>query len=654
MLENIREMGSFPAMPRVRCGKVSEFFRDLEAKVGARLPTWNGELYLEYHRGTYTTQARNKRANRKSEFLLHDAEFLASLAATLDPGYAYPHQDLQQAWKLVCLNQFHDIIPGSSIGEVYEESLEQYAKVRDLGEQVRNDALASIAATIGGDLLVVNPTSFPQHNLVLWPAGESLPQPLQRADGKPVKVQAEDGYWILDIGKLPPYSVTPLCTTPSSPLPTPHSPLPNITATKHLLENHYLRVEFDDNGDITRIYDRLNHREVLPPGAVANQFQVFEDRPRVPDAWDIDIYYDDRMWLAGPAESVRVTETGPLRATLEVQRCIQNSDVVQTISLAHNSPRLDFDTTIQWRERHMMLKVAFPVDVLSTMATYEVQWGNVQRPTHRNTSWDWARFETCAQKWVDLSEGGYGVSLLNDCKYGHDIHDNVIRLTLLRSPTDPDPKADLGEHRFSYSLFPHVGSWDESTIAHAYAINDPLLVWPKPRRQYSGASSVAPSALAHLPSSGGASTLAHPPPSGGASTLAHPPPSGDASTLAHPPSSGGASTLAHPPSSGGASTLAHLPLSFVKVDLPNVIIETLKQAEDGQGLIVRLYESQRKRGEFTLTYASSLAGAWRTNLLEENQEQIPTDERELRHSIKPYQILTLRLLPQAPGEDVAR
>ena len=187
---------------------------------------------------------------------------------------------------------------------------------------------------------------------------------------------------------------------------------------------------------------------MLPPGAIANQFQAFEDRPKNWDAWDVDIFYDDKIWLAEPASSIRVVEAGPLRATLEIKRRILNSAYVQRISLRAQQPapglRHDHRTG---SERHILLKVAFPVDVLAPQATYEIQWGNVQRPTHRNTSWDWARFETCAQKWVDLSEGGYGVSLLNDCKYGHDIRDNVMRLSLLRTPTMPDPEADQGEQQ---------------------------------------------------------------------------------------------------------------------------------------------------------------------------------------------------------------
>jgi alpha-mannosidase len=593
MVENIRMMDAFPAMPRVQCGTVAEFFQDLEATVGDQLPTWNGELYLEYHRGTYTTQARNKRANRKSEFLLHDAEFLASMAATLDWDYAYPHQVLHRAWELVCLNQFHDIIPGSSIGQVYQESLQQYKEVQAMGEQVRQEALATLASRIGGDILVVNPTSFTRHDLALWPDGQLDLPPLQRADGRPVCVQPVEGGLLLDAGESPPYSLTPLTLTASSaatdapsPISNPQPPEPSLTATPSLLENNSLRVEFNASGDIIRIYDKAAQRDVLPTGATANQLQAFEDRPRTPDAWEIDIYYDDKMWLAEPAESVQVVECGPLRAALRVDRRILDSRVTQHISLARHSPRLDFDTTVQWNERHTMLKVAFPVDVLSPVATYEIQWGNVQRPTHRNTSWDWARFEVCAQKWVDLSEGGYGVSLLNDCKYGHDIHDNVIRLTLLRSPTDPDPNADRGEHRFIYSLLPHEGTWDGFTVAQAYALNDPLVVWAATRGRTKDERRKTAS-----------------------------------------------------------EAVATRDLSFVRVDPANVVIETVKQAEDGRGLIVRLYESQRRRGDFALATSFSLAEAWRTNLLEEDKERLEVEEHGLRSPIRPYQIVTLRLLP---------
>jgi alpha-mannosidase len=289
----------------------------------------------------------------------------------------------------------------------------------------------------------------------------------------------------------------------------------------------------------------------------------------------VDIFYDEKMWLAEPAMSITMIEDGELRQTVEIKRKIQNSEFTQRISLNRNSRRVDFDTHINWMERHTMLKVAFPVDVLAPEATYEIQWGNVTRPTHRNTSWDWARFETCAQKWVDLSEGDYGVSLLNDCKYGHDIHDNVMRITLLRSPTMPDPMADFGEHEFKYSLYPHVGGWNEETQKEAYLLNDPIVVY---RSKVEGRRSNA----------------------------------------------------------------THLP-SMVSVSAPNVIIETVKRAEDGDGIIVRLYESQRKRGEVQVKLGSAVDSAWVTNLLEENESALSVENDSILLNLKPYQIMTLRI-----------
>ena len=572
MLENIREMAAFPALPQMHQGSVIDFFRRLEADSGPDLPTWNGELYLELHRGTYTTQSRNKRANRQCEFLLHDAEFLAAWAAFLDNGYHYPAQRLRQAWALICLNQFHDIIPGSSIAPVYDESLQQYAEVRELGNSVRDEALAVIAKRVGGDLVMVNPTSFARDDLAFWEGGTLTGQHFQLTDGTFIPTQStEDGLWMAAEG-LAPYSCTALTIYPGEAA----APQTGLSVTPDSLENDYLRVELDRAGDITRLYDKANRREVLPEGMLLNQFQAFEDRPLNWDAWDIDIFYDDKMWSADPASSVAVIEAGPLRATLEVKRRILNSDFVQRISLTYNSPRLDIETTIDWQERHILLKVAFPVDILAPQATYEVQWGNVQRPTHRNTSWDWARFETCAQKWVDLSEGNYGVSLLNDCKYGHDIQDNVMRLSLLRGPTLPDPQADLGEHQFSYSLLPHAGAWNESTVRAAYALNDPLIV------------ASGPKAMGDLPA--------------------------EASSL-------------------------------VAVDRPNIVVETVKQAEDGRGVIVRLYDNQRHRGPVTLTAGFDLAAVWRTNLIEEDQIDLPASGNQVSLMVKPFGIVTLRLIP---------
>ncbi len=580
MLENIREMRSFPGLPQVRHGTVREFFEHMEEESSSRLPTWNGELYLELHRGTYTTQSRTKRYNRKSEFRLHDAEFLAALAHMAVPSYAYPHTRLTEAWRTVCLNQFHDIIPGSSIRQVYEEAERAYADVLAAAAQVRDEALAALAAQWGGvDVLVVNPISFSRQDLAFWEGHLPPGYRLVREDGTPIPAQeTEAGTW-LAVGELPPYSIHRLRLEPG-PVPTISQV---VTAEDNLLENAYVRVELNEAGDIVRIYDKVNDREVLPPGAVANQFQAFDDRPLNWDAWDVDIFYEETMWTADPATEIRVVEQGPLRATIEIRRRILHSPYVQRISLAYNSPRLDVDTRIDWQERHVLLKVAFPVNVLSPRATYEIQWGHIERPTHRNTSWDWARFEVVAHKWVDLSEGGYGVSLLNDCKYGHDVRDNVLRISLLRSPALPDPEADRGEHRFTYSLFPHAGPLSEETLAAAYALNDPIIVYPVEN----GMSSDAPS---------------------------------------------------------DTPRLCGVPL--VAVDRPNVVVETVKWAEDGNGLIVRLYEARRMRGTVQIKVAVPLAAAYRVNLLEEEDRPLAVEDNVVFLSLRPFEIATLRLVPR--------
>ncbi len=565
MLENLREMEHFPGLPQARQRSAADFFRDLEEKSGANLPSWNGELYLEYHRGTYTTQARNKRANRKAEFALHDAEFLASLANLLDSAYSYPAETFTRAWQLVCLNQFHDIIPGSSIGPVYVDSLNQYAEIQGLTDEVRDSALACLSAKVGGDWLLVNPTSFACSDVVFMPA--EFNSGFER-DGAALALQPVKGGVLISPGVLPPYSITPIKQIAA--LSVPYS----SRIDENCLENDLIRVEFSADGDIQRIFDKINQREILPPGAVANQFQAFEDRPKFWDAWDIDIFYDDKMWLAEPAASMQLVESGPLRWTMEIKCQILNSVYTQRISLTHNSARLDFDTHIDWRERHILLKVAFPVDILAPQATYEIQWGNVQRPTHRNTSWDWARFETCAHKWVDLSEGGYGVSLLNDCKYGHDIRDNVMRLTLLRAPTIPDPEADQGEHAFTYSLYPHAGGWEAGTAAEAYRLNDPVIV-SKVESQRLQITNIQ---------------------------------------------------------------------SLISTSSPNIIIETIKRAEDGDGIIVRFYESQRRRGEVNITAAFPLERVEKVNLLEENQETLTPQGNQVTLFVRPFEIFSLRLI----------
>ncbi len=581
MLENIREMAAFPATPQVRHGKVIDFFRQLETESGDSLPIWNGELYLELHRGTYTSQAQAKRNNRQSEFLLHDAEFLAAWAA-LHTDFDYPHAELTRAWQLLCLNQFHDILPGSSVPDVYVDSAADYAVIRAIGEQVRDEAATALSHRMAHPevhSVAINPTSFEVSPIILVPNAAVAWQPVDLAGGRSLATQPVRGGTLVALPSLAPYSLTAIGEGEGEPAPAPGAVAATSDGDTAVLENDQVRAVFASSGDLVSLWDKQAGRQVLAEGERGNVFQAFEDRPMFWDAWDIDIYYDDRQWEANPASRITIIEDGPLRAGLEIERTLGASTIVQRVYLLADSRSLTFDTQINWQEQHTLLKVAFPVDLLSPVATYDVQWGNVERPTHRNTTWDWARFESYAHKWVDLSEGDYGVSLLNDGKYGHDIHGHVIRLTLLRSPTYPDPNTDQGDHRFTYALYLHQGDWRSGTAAAAYALNDP--VWLHPVGEGSGDGAAA---------------------------------------------------------------------SLLEVDAPNVIIETIKQAEDGEGVIVRLYENERSRGVVTVRTAFPLAAVHRCNLLEENQAELRAESHSVSLTIKPYQIVTLRLTPDLAGE----
>jgi len=576
MLENIQQFQNMPGAPRVRTGTIREFLENLTEQHGENLPVWNGEFYLEYHRGTYTSQAKTKRYNRKSEFLMHDAEFLAALAA-LTTDYEYPHDEVQKAWELICLNQFHDILPGSSISPVYEDSDRDYEEVKTLGEGVLESALNALSDTLpaGTTILAANTLSFGGSRIGLL--DETLQgglSDLRRGTGL-LTQQVQNGT-LLQLSDLEPYSVVGIGQGDT--VPTPENPA-SVTQEGGLtiLENALLRAEFDSNGNLRRVYDKSAQRETLEPGKVGNQLLAFEDRPMNFDAWDIDIYFEDRVEVVDGFESLNVIENGPLRVAIEIKRTYCSSAITQKVYLHKDSKRLDFDTHVDWHEHHILLKAAFPVNVFSPSATYEVQWGNVQRPTHRNTSWDWARFETCAHKWADLSEGNYGVALLNDCKYGYEIHDNEMRLTLVKSATYPDPQADQGEHVFTYSLLPHEGDWREGVVREGYDLNDPLILR---RVQDSGTS-------------------------------------GD-----------------------GVGSL-------VQVDADYVLIETVKQAEDGNGIVVRLYEHQRNRGTVTVNTGFPLAEAHLCNLLEENETALSVDGNSVQIEVTPYKIVNLRLIPKS-------
>ncbi|MEA3345413.1 MAG: alpha-mannosidase [Chloroflexota bacterium] len=580
MLEYGRRLRDFPGSPRLSLGRADDFFRKLEEDASG-LPVWNGELYLEFHRGTYTTQARNKRANRKSELLYHDAELFGALAHLW--GDDYPQDVLNKGWELILLNQFHDIIPGSSIGPVYEESQDQYRELMGWGEQVLDEALEHIVdqMELAGDapaLVVFNPTGWvrcdPAEVKVSMDELIQLVGPIFRLigpSGEEVPYQPVGEWGIIFPAKgVPANGYHTYRLAPGEPRASVEEP---VTLEDLTFENRFFSVQLNQAGQIISWWDKIAERQVLPEGKVANQFQAFEDKPLANDAWNINIYYQDKQWNADDPAQIRVLERGPLRACLEVKRAFLHSEITQRITAYADLPRLDFETEVEWWEKHVLLKVAFPVEVHNTRATYDIQFGNVERPTHWNTSWDWARFETCAHKWVDLSEGDYGVSLLNDCKYGHDIKGNVIRLTLLRSPAEPDPHADEGHHEFTYSLLPHAGGWRAQTVQRAYELNEPLL------------------ARFSEPHEG-----------------------------------------TRPDS-----------FSLVSADVPNVVVETVKRAEEGEELIVRCYECYNQRGPVTLTFGRPIVEATECNLMEREDQPVEFEGDQLLFHVKPYQIRTFRV-----------
>jgi len=450
MLERLGRMQDMDGLPRITQRTPQEFFQRCAADLHDPI-VWVGELYLELHRGTYTTQARTKRDNRRSEFLLHDVEFLATLAAHGPRRSRYPTAELVRLWKLVLLNQFHDILPGSSRPEVYADSAEHYREVLASGAKLREQALAQLlpAQGAGPRILAVNTLSASRTEVV-------------EVAGQLSVVSAPAlGYAIVD------------------PKPTAAPPV-SVTESKAgiTLENEFVRAVIRRDGRLASLFDKRAGRETIQPGKIGNNLVIFDDQPNAWDAWDVDAFHLEKRSDVRAAKSVRVVERHPLRGSIAVEYDLSDvSTLKQTITLTAVSPRLDFANVVEWRERHKFLKVEFPVNIRSDHATYEIQFGHLNRPTHFNTSWDLARFEVSAQRWADVSEPGFGVALLNDCKYGYSVHGQMLRLSLLRAPVNPDAQADQGAHSFRYALLPHPGTLQEAgVIAEGYRFNVPLLL----------------------------------------------------------------------------------------------------------------------------------------------------------------------------------
>ena len=537
-----------PGIPRTKISTTNGYFSALKkdfrerASASGRAPKWVGELYMEYHRGTYTSIAKNKRNNRKSELLYQKVETLSVLANLLC-GERYPADELYSGWQIILLNQFHDIIPGSSIHEVYEECDRQYADILAKGSAMAERALSAIASRVPGEgLLVYNPLGFVRSGMVSF-------------EGKT--------YWAEDVPAMG-WKVI-----------AREEPVSRVVATASSLENSCYRLTLDHTGTICSLFDKRAGRELCLPGRRLNELQVFEDFPRAWDAWELSAYYKDKMWVADRPASVEIVAES-VRKGLRIVKPYEDSVITQTIYLYDNLPRIDFETEVDWHQRHQILKAAFPLDLRASQASYEIQFGHVVRPTHSNTSWDAAKFEVCAHKWADLSENDYGVALLNDCKYGHSAEDSTLKLSLLKSATYPDPEADQGLHRFTYSLLPHMGDLQSGDVVNqAYDLNQPLMAAP------------AASAGKGLPER----------------------------------------------------------FSLVSCDRAGVILETVKQAEDGDGLILRFYEAFNRRGKVTFTLGIPFSRVSVCDLMEKpvSDGDLTVSGSQITVPIKNFEIVTLRV-----------
>lgn len=578
MIENgVRLMKGFSGIGKVRMELVKPYFDELKERCLAsdKMPKWDGELYLEYHRGTYTSMARNKKANRKSEYLYQDLEFYANWAKKY--GIEYPKEMLYRNWKTILVNQFHDILPGSSVHEVYEVTKEEYEQIQVEGNAVLEDDLKVIAANASGakakDIVVFNSLSFDRDDCITVCAddyADAVSFTDENGNQYPAQKTA-DGKIMFRAEHIPAkgMSVYSPCSEPAE------SKIPFVISEDRIITPYY-EIGLDEAYQFTSVYDKEYDRELLTEGEKGNVLMVYEDKPIYYDNWDIDIYYDLKYWAVEDVQKAEWIEVGPVRAVLEITRRFLSSTIVQKIAFYANDRRIDFDTYVDWKQFNLLLKVLFPVDINAKEATFDIQFGNLTRPTHKNTSWDRAKFETCGHKWADLSEGGYGVSILNDCKYGYGIHEGVIGLTLLKSGILPNPTTDQEEHTFTYALLPHGGYWKEADVVEeAYRLNIP-------------ARAVCMDA--------------------------------------------------------NAKTDAR---QYLKLDNrnggSNVIVETVKQAESGEGTVIRVFECKNMRTKASITVPENVTEVVLCDMLENEETVIPVEQGTFEFTIRPYEILTFLL-----------
>ena len=541
-LERLNREKNLDGLPPCKQEPAFKFFKRIE-KNQTKYQTWIGELYLERHQGTLTTQGRIKRANRKIEIALRELELTSILTNRLT-GLKYPQKELDLIWKEVLLYQFHDILPGSSISRVYEECHTRYQELFSKIGELQIKADTALIKTIDSNGMT---QPFLLFNSLSWARAEWL-----KFGNKWVYAQVPAmGYAVLDLAEQKSIS-------------------PTLTATTKRLENEFLKLTFVADGSISSIFDKETDREILKPGTTGNQLNVYDDTG---DAWDFYIGYDKKPPRRFKLQLAKVKIDGP-KVILHQTYTFGKSKLKQDIILTAGGRRIDFVTRVDWQETHKMFRVAFPIENNAKEATCNIQFGEIKRPTHRNTSWDLGMFEIPAQKWLDISQEDYGVALLNDCKYGYKVVDNILDLNLLRSPTHPDPQADKGTHEFIYSLYPHHGNHNRGNVAHAgYELNVPIRIIP-------------------IKSQDGKFPVQH---------------------------------------------------SFFNLDAENIIIETVKKAEDSDTLILRLYENRGATTKATLQFNLPIKSVKLVNLMEEESKQLKVTSNSVSLQFHPFEILTLKV-----------
>jgi len=596
MLDHADQLRSPDAVfPKLQFSFATDFFNDIEKKLPTmNVPTWDGELYFQYHRGVFTTQAETKRRIRRAEETVLNAEKFASIAMLM--GRPYPPDGMEMIWKNLLFDHFHDIMPGSGIAVNYLDAKRNLENVDRAANDVTRGSLQEIAAHIntakpGVPVILFNSLSWQRTDVTEVEA--QLPEPAKQisvvdSNGKPAETEllsldpeTHRARFLL-LAHTPSLGYATYFVRGATKADPVHS---ELKVTSDTLENEFIRLKVDpQTGCMTSLADKRSGTESLAPSETdtggpknsvcGNLLQTFVDKPKRWDAWNIDADFEDQHWDLDKADEVKLVESGPLRAVIRVKNHFQNSTFVRDITLYAGVPRVDVKTDVEWHEKHILLKVAFPLSAHNDKATFEIPFGSVQRPTTRNTPAEKAQFEVPAQRWADISDSTHGFSLLNDCKYGYDAKGNVLRLSLLRSPVYPDPHADEGHHEFTYSLYPHGGNWkDALTVRQGYQLNYKLVaLWTE--------------------------------------------------------------------NHAGKLASDH---SFVDVPEDNVIISAVKKAEDKNALIIRLYEWAGTQGEATIKLPPGAQSASETNLMEKPISSVPVSNNEIKVPIKPYEIKTLEV-----------